>query len=47
MCGLKCEREVVVRKLDISVFLIPGKDVKNGDERPATPSTASWKSIRW
>lgn len=33
VCCLKWSYEVEVRELDTSVFLIPGKRVKNGEER--------------
>lgn len=33
VCGLKWEREVPVSELATSVFIIPGKRVKNGEER--------------
>jgi integrase len=33
VCGLKWSYEVKVPELDTSVFLIPGKNVKNGEER--------------
>lgn len=33
VCGLKWQWEVVIPELDTSVFVIPGKRVKNGDER--------------
>ena len=33
VCGLKWDYEVKVPELDISVFIIPGERVKNGEER--------------
>jgi integrase len=33
VCGLKWSYEVKVPELDTSVFLIPGRNVKNGEER--------------
>jgi len=33
VCGLKWSYEVKVPELDTSVFLLPGKNVKNGEER--------------
>ncbi len=33
VCGLRWEWEVAVRNLDTSVFIVPGRLVKNGDER--------------
>ena len=33
ICGLRWEWEVAVPELGTSVFIIPGSEVKNGDER--------------
>jgi hypothetical protein len=33
VCGLRWSYEVKVPELDTSVFLIPGKNAKNGEER--------------
>jgi integrase len=33
VCGLKWDYEVKVPELDTSVFIIPGEQIKNGDER--------------
>ena len=33
VCGLKWEWEVAIPELDTSVFIIPGRKVKNGDDR--------------
>jgi integrase len=33
VCGLKWEYEVKVPELDTSVFIIPGEQIKNGEER--------------
>ena len=33
VCGLKWDYEVRVPELDTSVFIIPGEQIKNGEER--------------